>query len=110
MAKRKISTLLKIIDGSSISTDPLLITNLQNKGGNIIRIGISVSVDAKISMSLNADTGTPEFELFNNGDDLIAGADYVFESVATGNDVINFKSNTLPISLRKLIVENYTER
>lgn len=110
MAKRKIKTLLKKIDGAPITTDPLLATNIINKGGNIIRIGVSVSVNTQFSMSLNADTGTPEFEVFNNGDDLIAGVDYVFESVATGDDVINFKSSILPVAFRKIIVENFIER
>jgi len=110
MAKRKIKTLEKIIDGPVINSNNLLGNNLINKGGNIIRVGIAVDVTAKISVSVDAAAGSPVYDFLNEGEALLAGTEYVFEFVATGANNINFQSDTFPIQFHKLIVENFIEK
>jgi len=109
MAKRKISTLLKATPGANFVNDPLLTNNLKNRGGNLIRVGVTLARDSFFSMTLDADQAAI-YNTFNNGDQLLAGVDYVFESVATGNNEINFRADGADIVINKLTVENFSER
>jgi len=108
MAKRKLKTLLQATPDSTFPNDPIFAEALISKGANIIRIGITVKRDTPFSMSINGNGGV--YNLFNNGDDLLAGVDYVFESVSTGDDQINFRADGASIDLHKLIVESFLER
>jgi len=108
MAKRKIKTLAIITPGAT-ALDPMFVENLDAKGGNLVRITASFATATNLTMSSNADAGSPIYSDLNTADPLVANAEYVFESGLTGANILNFKS-TVSIIVKKFIVELFLEQ